>query len=268
MKILFEDRAVELQHNKTKYLCIADLHLGFELDYLRKGARHIEKQSFEIVDNLYLLLEKQHADVLLLLGDIKHTITRTTNYEKKVLQYLFEKIITESGLSVILLKGNHDGALIISEKYLMNIKILSELQLGDVFLFHGHKKPRTIGSSAPYWIAGHIHPSVLLKDKFNNFLKKHVFLELSLLESNTQSLNTVNILENYLINKKILVLPSFNKYLAGYALNILRNNTLNNTKKELGYIGTLIKKNSHITKVYLLDGTYLTTLDKLSLNAL
>ena len=267
LKILFENRAVKIDYNNIKYLCIADLHLGFELDYLRKGVRHIEQQSFEIIYKVSALLESHSTDVLLLLGDVKHTITRTTNYEKRLLDAFFEKIIGEKDLSVLIVRGNHDGHLDyeIPKKYNQRVKILSSLKLGKISLFHGHKKPLAKESQAPYWIMGHIHPSILLKDKFNNFTKEHVFLELNLSEQDIKSLSDNKIIENYLINKKILVLPPFNWYLAGYSLNLPRIRTTEKTKKELGYIGSIIQRVPELTKIYLLDGTYLTTLDKIYL---
>ena len=122
-----------------KTLVIADLHLGIEEEYYKKGFQ-ILNQEKQIHDSIKEEFDKKKFEQLIIFGDAKHNIPIAGFYESKKLYTLFEKLLTLTKVKII--PGNHDGGL---ERLLPSrvdiLPVTGYLLYGKYGLFHGHAWP-------------------------------------------------------------------------------------------------------------------------------
>ena len=67
--------------NDIRILVVADTHFGAETQLARHGL-HIKSSSEERLSRLLACVDESGCDLLLLLGDVKHSIPVTTRQEK------------------------------------------------------------------------------------------------------------------------------------------------------------------------------------------
>jgi metallophosphoesterase superfamily enzyme len=179
---------------------------------------------------------------------------------------------------ISVVKGNHDANLepLLPE----NVELLpaTGAAVGEGGVFHGHKWPSPVLLGCKSLVMGHLHPMVVFRDpagfkitrqiwmraRFDSealgqvLLRKHkVKIEGSVAETMQKHYHVK------LKAKEIFVMPSFNDFLGGRPLNETR------PRKEIGaesLIGPVLR--SEIVDVdnaelYLLDGSYLGTLNQL-----
>ncbi|HML02379.1 MAG TPA: metallophosphoesterase, partial [Candidatus Bathyarchaeia archaeon] len=101
--------ALLLQSNRQRTLIIADLHLGWEVALAEKGI-HVPSQMPKLLQRLISVIEQTRPHMLLLLGDIKHTITKTATEEWRDIPDFFETL-TKKVADIRIILGNHDGNL-------------------------------------------------------------------------------------------------------------------------------------------------------------
>jgi DNA ligase-associated metallophosphoesterase len=148
---LLPERAIFWPARKT--LFIADLHLGKSRHFQKSGiavSNELETADLEILMQLVCSREVEHCIVL---GDFLHS------FENRSTQKFLE-LVTHSGVKFSVVPGNHDRF----------IRTNSELMSALVWLAEKHEvKPFTCMHDAEmklpgeFALAGHIHPSVLLK---------------------------------------------------------------------------------------------------------
>ena len=166
------------------YLIISDLHIGLE--------RELEEKGY-IIPNLSKEFEKRIKRIkngskkLILLGDVKHSITYEDIPEVKG----FIKKMKEIFEKVIIIKGNHDGGL----------KTIDEYNVDNIKFIHGHMWPKDLKEEI--LVMGHSHPSFTLPSG-----RKIPCWWIGHLEK----------IEKYKIMnvKKVIVVPSFNEWILGY----------------------------------------------------
>ena len=234
---------------ELKALVISDVHIGLEYDLYKSGIV-IPSQVEKFEKILKKLIKMTKAKQLIILGDIKYKVPGSTIREDieipKFLRSLQEKV------KIILCKGNHDDNIegILPE----GVKLYDSkgFRIGKYGFFHGHAWPSKRLLQCDYIFMGHLQPTVEFIDKFRHKNRQRIWLK--------GTLDKKLLEKKFKLNKSgelnIIVFPAFNNLSGSLAINI---------GKEMG--GPLIdNKVFEImkSKAYLLDGTYLGTVDLLT----
>ncbi len=191
-------------------LVIGDLHLGYE-EMLQKEGVHISlgqlKELRNNLDKIVKIIQKNNYKLneIIFLGDITHAFAyewSEKNYYKELMK-ITTKYVSEN--KIILIKGNHDTIDYTYKEKLRNYHISSDKKIA---FLHGHKDFKEIyAKNVKTLVLGHLHPSVVLKDKQN--IRKEKF-------------------KCFLIGKfkgkKIIIIPSFLNSIEGSTINIDINN--------------------------------------------
>lgn len=252
---------------------ISDLHLGWERHLSKKGV-YVPSQTPKIKKMLIDLIEKATPSQLIILGDIKDAITRFSMEEWKDIPEFFEDI-QEKIQEIKIIPGNHDGNLepLLPEK----IKIVSSsgISFKSVGLFHGHSWPAPELLECKNIITGHVHPMLSIRDPMGFRMIKQIFVKAKcdcerLAKAYVKYLCSKNISDvfrffqiNYGVQIKVedlFILPSFNQFLGGSLINQIKKGK----KKTELYINPILRSgcvNLDNAEVYLLDGTFLGTVD-------
>ena len=276
LKLLMPHPAALIKTGKTQTLVIADPHLGWENALQEKGI-HLPSQTPKLLEKLKALLIEVKPDALLVLGDVKYTVVASAPGEWRDIPEFFSEIgkyVSEIGV----IRGNHDGNL---EPMLPeNVKMFpaSGLVVGDVGLFHGHKWPSPSLLQCKTLIMGHLHPVVVFRDVAGFKITRQVWMKA---DCNTKALAKI-LLQKHGVKiegsveetlqkhfgikpqaKQIFMMPSFNDFLGGRPVNESK------PRKELereALIGPVLRSEAvdvDSSEMYLLDGTFLGTLNQL-----
>jgi uncharacterized protein len=157
----------ELNQRHRKFIVAADLHIGSETFGNTSGVILNSKVHIENISNRFQkLIELTKADGLILLGDLKSSISRIAQLEMDIIPVTLASISQYA--EVFLIPGNHDSYI----KYLTpdNVNLISSggMVLGDILLIHGHTMPSSFRSSVSKIIMGHIHPIFLRPNNIVN----------------------------------------------------------------------------------------------------
>ena len=154
-----------------RVLVIADLHIGIESDLDVHGV-HIPSQTRGRVDRVVACIEAGRPDLVLLLGDVKHSVPLTTRQEYREIPALFEEI--RSRVPLRLVPGNHDGGI---ERFLREGELLPMrgALIDGIGYLHGHTypDPSLLGHLL---VIGHHHPMVSLRDEVGCALRDRAYL--------------------------------------------------------------------------------------------
>ena len=267
--------AILLQENHDRALVVSDLHIGWERLLSQRGV-HVPSQTPKIKNMLFKLIKETKPTHLILLGDIKDAITKVALEEWKDIPEFFEDI-QEKVPDIQVVLGNHDGNL---EPLLPEtIKILppTGTSFGDVGLFHGHAWPAPELLECRSLITGHIHPTVAIRDPMGFRMTKQVLVKAPCngeqlakavlnhlgAKMETDSSGVLNECHKVKLNvSQLFIMPSFNQFLGGRPINKIKRGK----KKTDAYIGPILRSgcvNIDDAEVYLLDGTFLGTVDQL-----
>jgi len=262
--------ALVIKHGKSTILVIADLHLGFEHELSEMGI-NIPSQTLKIQSKLMKIAKEVHPSRLILLGDVKHSVSNISLQEWKELPAFFESIL-EHVKSVEVIPGNHDGDL--TPLTPPSVKILPTHGIiikgkERVGLFHGHSWPGIELLDADYLVMAHNHPVIRFEDSFGyrtvrrTWIKTRVDLEklrqsiLSYKERKSKEPKMVNRQEDACFTSRagrLIIMPAFNDMLGGLQMNGDPSNKL---------LGPLLRSgcvNIDDAEAYLLDGSFLGTI--------
>ena len=268
--------AVMVKTKKTKTLLIADPHLGWEMELQKKGI-HIPSQTPKILTKLTAILDKYKPQQLVIVGDVKYTVVSSELGEWHDVPDFFMKLCSHIG-DIAIVRGNHDAN--IEPLLPENVTILpaSGAVIGDVAVFHGHKWPSPALLGCKSLVMGHLHPVVVFRDQAGFKITRQVWMmancdseslaKILLQKHNVKIEGSIaqTLKKHYnvsLRSKEILIMPSFNDFLGGRPVNETR------PRKELGneaLIGPVLRSEAldvDNSELYLLDGTYLGTLNQL-----
>lgn len=146
--------------NTMRVLVVADTHFGAETFLARHGL-HIQSNSDERLNRLLKCIDESKCDLLVLLGDVKHSIPVTTWQEINEMPRIFSKIREKVPFKV--LPGNHDVGI---ERFLEADELLDKegAVIDGVGYIHGHTYPSgdLLGRLI---VCGHAHPVVCLYDE-------------------------------------------------------------------------------------------------------
>jgi hypothetical protein len=244
MKMVFFGNGPALvMEGEKRLLIVADLHFGMEADLAAHGL-HFRSRSTDRLERLMKIIDLADPDLLVLLGDIKHSIPSLTRQEYVELPWILETLRSRIPLKVF--PGNHDIGI---ESYLLD----TELQpkegtiLDGVGYLHGHMYPSP-HLAGHLMIIGHHHPLLLLKDEVGCALQAPAYLRADL-DAGKLGMNEIADTPP----TRVLFMPSFNE-IAGYdILQIVRN--------PFSPLSRFMKKED--AEIILADGTYIGSLSSL-----
>ena len=275
LTLLLPHPAALIKTAKTRTLVIADPHIGWENALQEKGI-HVPSQTPKLLTKLVALLLEHKPDALVIIGDVKYTVIKAELGEwRDIPDFFIELQHHVSEISVV--RGNHDANL---EPLLPEtVKLLpaTGTVIGDVGLFHGHKWPSPALLKCKTLLMGHVHPVVVFRDPSGFRITRQVWAKAKV---NTVQLSTT-ILQQQRVKvegtaeatvkkhygfkpqaNSVFMVPSFNDFLGGRALNY----TTSGGEGRAPMIGPMLRSgivNMDDAEVYLLDGTYLGTLNQL-----
>jgi hypothetical protein len=150
--------------------------------------------------------------------------------------------------------------------------------IGNVGLFHGHKWPSPMLLSCKIMIMGHLHPVMVFRDPAGFKITRPVWMKAScntskltkvLLQKNGVKMEDtpeLTLLRHYDFKPRtaqIFVMPSFNDFLGGRSINETRPRKDIESESLHGPVLRSEAVNVDGSEIYLLDGTYLGTLNQL-----
>jgi len=166
--------ALLLQQQKQRTVIIADLHLGWEVAFAEKGI-HVPSQMPKLLQKLTEIIEQTKPQTLLLLGDIKHTITKTATEEWRDIPDFFEPL-TKKVRSIKIIQGNHDGNLEPLLPETVEILPATGIAINGAGFFHGHTWPALELLKCQTLIMGHVHPVVMFQDPLGYRIIRQVWV--------------------------------------------------------------------------------------------
>lgn len=272
--------ALLLISGSEKFLVVSDLHLGWEASLAEEGI-HIPSQTGKLLKKIERVISLEKPDCLILLGDVKHAVEKIEIEEWRDVPIFFEKLRGKIPC-IKIVPGNHDGNLEVLLPESVEILPQQGIIIGDVGLFHGHTWPDIKMLACETLVVGHIHPTITFKDPLGFRITSQIWVRAP---CNSESLAR-SMLRRYNIKfkadedirtlvksslsmeirvKNLLIMPSFNDFLGGRTINrasIAREAIFKD------FMGPVLRSGSvNLSKaeVYLLDGTFVGSLEQLSL---
>lgn len=276
LRLLWPNPAAMVKTGKTQTLLIADPHLGWEMELQEKGI-HIPSQTPKVLSKLTAILSRYKPQRLVILGDVKYTVVSSQLGEWHDVPDFFMKLRGYVS-DVAIVRGNHDAN--IEPLLPENVTLLpaTGTVIGDVGVFHGHKWPSPALLGCKTLVMGHLHPVVVFRDPAGFKITRQVWMRVNV---DSESLATIflqkhnvkiegsisqTLKKHYGINlksKELFIMPSFNDFLGGRPVNETK------PRKEIGseaLVGPVLRSEAvdvDNSELYLLDGTYLGTLNQL-----
>lgn len=268
--------AAIIKNEKTKTLLIADPHIGWEMALQQKGI-HVPSQTTKILKKLIDIITEYKPDKLVILGDVKYTVVKSELGEWQDIPDFFTELL---GLldDIAIIRGNHDANLepLLPESIKM-LPATGEV-VGDIGVFHGHKWPSPALLGCKTLVMGHLHPVVVFRDSAGFKITRQVWIrtkcnsevlaEVLLRKHHVKIMgSTAETLKRHygiiLRSSELFIMPSFNDFLGGKPIN--ESYPRKETDDE-DLIGPVLRSDAvdvDNSEVYLLDGTYLGTLNQL-----
>ena len=242
---------------------------------LRNKGIHVPSQTPKLLQKLETLLSRYKPDKLLILGDVKYSVVATDPGEWHDIPEFFSAL-RNYVRDIAIVRGNHDANLepLLPE----NIRLLpaTGTTIGDVGLFHGHKWPSPTLLKCKTLFMGHLHPVVVFRDPAGFKITRQVWVkakcdtaQLSKMLLQKQRIKIEGTPEE-IVKKhynfkprtdEMFIMPSFNDFLGGRPINEIKPR-----KGQTPMIGPVLRSEAvdlpH-SEIYLLDGTYLGTLNQL-----
>lgn len=198
--------------NTIKALVIADIHLGIEWDLYSSGISipsQIEKRKRRICN----YIKEVNPGRIVLLGDIKHNIPRTSWQERQEVPGFLKDLAACAPVDIV--PGNHDGDI----EYLVpgNVTVhdMRGFVLDGVGYFHGHTWPNRELLAAPYVVMSHNHPAIRFTDSLGHGFSEPVWIRTRFIEK--------AILEHYgdmkWADPEVIIMPAFNELSGGIPFN-------------------------------------------------
>jgi len=237
MKFLPDGPALVVEETQ-RLLVVADLHFGIEADLASHGL-HIRSHSAERLERLMHAIDAAEPDVLILLGDVKHSIPALTRQEYTEMPGILDAIRDRIPFRVF--PGNHDIGI---ERFLAPAEILPKegTVIDGVGYFHGHMYPSP-SLSCRLIIAGHHHPLVTIRDDVGCALQAPAYLRANI---DAAALGLAGTDECH-SPAHALLMPAFNE-IAGYDIFQIARNPFSPVSRCMNTDGA---------EVILADGTYI-----------
>jgi len=233
--------------NSIKVLVIADVHLGIEWELYHRGfsiPSQVEKRKKRMLE--YILSVK--PDRIVLLGDIKHNVPRTSWQEKKEVPDFLKTLAAYAPIDIV--PGNHDGDIEVLVSENVSIHGVRGFVLDGVGYFHGHTWPDMELLSTRQVIMSHNHPTVRLKDTLGHAVSEPVWIKTRFIEKAIKGYFGDIIWSD----PEVIIMPAFNELCGGIPFNESIHEDL------LGPVFSNHAIELEKASVFLLDGTNLGTI--------
>ncbi|MDK2974531.1 MAG: uncharacterized protein PWP08_902 [Methanofollis sp.] len=227
-----------LMENEIRVLVVADLHFGIESGLARAGV-HVQSRSREREGRVIASLVRTKPDLLVLLGDVKHSVPLTSRQEYDELPGILDRFRAIAPIRVA--PGNHDGGI---ARFLREDELLPAqgALIDGIGYLHGHTWPAE-ELSGHLLVIGHLHPAVSLCDEVGCSLRA----EPAYLYSSTGE-------ETPEKGLRFLVVPAACEFSGGV-------DVLELEKSGLGPLSRCIDREN--AEVWLRDGTYIGRLSEI-----
>jgi putative SbcD/Mre11-related phosphoesterase len=259
--------------DRIKTAVVADLHVGFEFELSEVGI-NLPSQTPKLIENLLKVIKQMKAERLIILGDLKHSISKISHQEWRDVPLLLDSLRSNVNEIQIIL-GNHDGGIANFSKPGVTVTSSRGMIIGEkekVGLFHGHAWPSPNLFEADCWVMGHSHPAIQFRGFFGFRTLKPVWIKMPLqrkrmvraflryrgIKSDQTPEDTLK--ERYGVKAKVsklIVMPTFNDLLVGLPFNA-------RTQEEL--LGPILRSGGvslNRAEVFMVDGTFLGALPDL-----
>ncbi len=278
LTLLLPYPAALVKTEETRTLLIADLHIGWEMALQEKGI-HVPSQTPKILNKLTQIITKHRPDRMVILGDVKYTVVSSEPGEWQDIPDFFSKLRKRVS-DIAIVRGNHDANLepLLPE----NVQLLpaTGAEIGGIGVFHGHKWPSPSLLNCKTLVMGHVHPVVVFRDPAGFKVTRQVWIKAI---CNTEALAKIilhrhnvkiegsvaeTLWKHYGVkpkSKEVLIMPSFNDFLGGRPVNETRPRKEARGEELIGPVLRSEAVDVGSSELYLLDGTYLGTLDQLRL---
>ena len=268
--------ALLLQEESKRILVVADLHIGWEAALADKGI-HVPSQTPKILTKMLRLIKSHRPTSLVFLGDVKHAVARIKMEEWRDIPNFFETL-GEKVPDIQVIPGNHDGNLAPLLPADVEIAPTKGVVIGDVGLFHGHAWPAPELLECRTLIIGHVHPMVVFRDPLGFRITRQVWVKTrvdraQLAKSLFKYLgikagtDPVALLEKRFDVKvratHFFIMPSFNDFLGGQPIN---RKSVGKDARSREFIGPILRSKSvdiDGAELFLLDGTFIGTVEQL-----
>ncbi len=275
LKLLLPNAAALIKDGSRRTLVVSDPHIGWENALQEKGI-HVPSQTPRILNKLVVLLAEQKADALIILGDVKFTVVTTEPGEWHDIPDFFTELQRHVG-DISVIRGNHDANLEPMLPGRVQLLPATGTVVGDIGLFHGHKWPSPGLLGCKTLVMGHVHPVVVFRDPSGFKLNRQVWVKADcnpehlakvlLQKHNVKVEGTVEatVKKHFGVKPRtteVFIMPSFNDFLGGRAMNETRPGN----EGQATMIGPMLRSGTlelGNAEIYLLDGTYLGTLNHL-----
>ena len=276
IKLLFPYPAVLVKNKKTSTMEIADLHIGWEMALSDEGI-HVPTQTPKLLNKLTVLVSECKPEAILILGDVKHTIATAEMREWQDVPNFFSEL-GKQVKTVQVIRGNHDGNLEPLLPESVTVLPATGVTMGEVGFFHGHQWPSPLLLKCKTIIMGHVHPVVAFRDPSGFRIIKQVWIKADVNKallaktlskkhkgkSEATSKDTAQETHETRAMAQLFIMPSFNDFLGGRPLNETRTYGHVRTKMVTGPVLRSEAVDMKNAEAYLLDGTFLGTMNQLN----
>lgn len=270
LKPIGSEPALLLRRGKERVVVLGDLHIGWEVTLAQQGI-HVPSQTAKMLERLKKIILEQNPSRLILLGDVKHSVTGAEIEEWRDVPEFFEKLLKLVPV-IQIISGNHDGNLEPLTPSQVELVGSTGIALWGKFgLLHGHAWPSPTILGCETLIMGHLHPAVTLRDALGYRLTRPAWVTAScdgrkLLQGTLKAAkvpikgNLENVLkERFQVKlnaKRCVFVPPFNDFLGGRPVNSKRIEEAHAGER----LGPILRSGAiemDEAEVHLLDGTYL-----------
>jgi uncharacterized protein len=165
----------KIKDRQRSIVVVSDLHIGFSKWFQSNDVTIDWNQIVEETErDIERIVNSCNADSIILLGDIKNTVSGIAQEDWKVIPRFFENL--SRVCEVFVIPGNHDGNIQLLLPETVTAVGVTGLTIDDTLLVHGHTMPSSLKSGAKKIILGHLHPTLLRQESILDGQKVWVFL--------------------------------------------------------------------------------------------
>lgn len=228
---------------EMRVLVLADIHLGVE-SALDAAGWHLKSSTEERLSRIIACIDTTDPDLVILLGDLKHSVPRITWQEHTELPGVLNAI--RKRVPIGLLPGNHDVGI---ERYMEEGELLPKngVVIDGTGYLHGHTYPSP-DLAGHLIVSGHHHPVLHLYDEVGCSLRGSPAFLLAEVDEAVLRMNHAK------RPTRLLLMPAFYEYAGGIDIRTLPESGISPLSRSIR-IDT--------AEVFLSDGTYIDTLESL-----
>ncbi len=205
MSVSFMEGIPALLVDEEKLLVAGDLHIGTEFK-LRSSGMHFPNASRRMAVQLLQAYGRSKAKGIVLLGDVKDSITYPSREEMAAMADFFN---TLEGIDLTIVKGNHDAHIqSILDRLGYKADVCNELLLEKTALIHGNALPSAEAMLKERIVSAHSHIAAEINGR----------TEKAWLIANL-STGAKKFYKGYNRRAKLVIMPAFNELIVGIRVN-------------------------------------------------